>query len=51
MLLALGTCALVFYVTCAMIGRNIINRGLEQKNAPCLDLLGGTTTSFPVFWL
>ena len=30
MLLAIGTCALVFYLTRAMIGRNITNHSLEK---------------------
>ena len=33
MLLAVGTCALVFYITRAMIGRNITNHSLEKKKS------------------
>ena len=34
MLLAVGTCALVYYLTRAMIGRNTTNHNLEKKKAP-----------------
>jgi len=32
------TCALVFYTTRVVIGRNITNHSLEKKKAPCFDL-------------
>ena len=37
MQLVVGTCA-VFFMTRAMIGRNITNHSLEKKKAPCFDL-------------
>ena len=39
-----------FYITGAMIGRNITNHSLEKKKVPGFDLFSGKTTFFPVFW-
>ena len=39
MLLAVGTCALVFYITRAMIGRNITNHSLEKKKSALLRFI------------
>ena len=36
MLLAIGACALVFYITRAMIGRNITNHSFEEKKSALL---------------
>mgnify|MGYP000123267520 FL=1 len=44
MLLAIGSCALVFYVTHTIIGTNITNHSLKKKKVPCLDLFGNKTT-------
>ena len=48
MLLAIGTCALAFYRTYAMIGRNMPNHSLigKEKKVPCFDVFG-SKTSFP----
>ena len=46
-----GTCALIFYVTHAMIGRNVTNDSFEKKNGPCFNLIGSKATFFPVFSL
>ena len=44
MLLAIGGCALVFYIKHTMIGTNITNHSLKKKKVPCLDLFGNKTT-------
>ena len=55
MLLAIGTFALVFYITeffyitGIMIGRNISNHSLKKKKEPFFNLFGSKTTFFPMF--
>ena len=39
MLLAVGTCALIFYITRAIIGRNITNHNLEKKKSALLRFI------------
>ena len=52
MLLAVETCALVFNITRAMIGRNVTYHSLEKKKeALRFDLFGGKTTFSSVFSL
>ena len=51
MLLAIGACALVVQITCAMIGKNITNHSLGKKKHPALIYLAAKQLSFPCFRL
>ena len=44
-------CFSFFYLTHAMIVRNITNHSLEKEKVPYFDLFGSETSFFPVFWL
>ena len=51
MLLTVGACALVFYITRAMIGRNITNHSLEKKKSALLRFIWQQNNFLPVFSL
>ena len=51
MLLTVGTCALVFHIRCAMIGRNNYNQSqLGKKKAPCFHLFRSKIPSLLFFF-
>ena len=49
MLLTVRTCALVFHITCTMIGGNITNHSLEKKKSALLQFIKQQNTFLALF--